>query len=112
MGNFENITQFLKEFPLKYFGLSSFLFVLALLILILNKTNFIKILVAFELMVLSIILNFNLFSTILNDDEGFVFVFIILAVAAAEASIGLAIFLTYFRNTRETDLNKIDSLKG
>jgi NADH-quinone oxidoreductase subunit K len=103
---------FLQNMPLKYFGLSIFLFIIGLMVMILNKSNFIKILIGFELMVLSIIINFNLFSSILNDDEGFAFIFIILAIAASEASIGLSIFLKYFRNNRNIDLNQINSLKG
>jgi NADH-quinone oxidoreductase subunit K len=48
----------------------------------------------------------------LNDSEGFVFIFIILAVAASEAAIGLAIFLTYFRNKNNINIDQINSLKG
>lgn len=112
MSDSSTFLSFLETMPLKYFGLSTFIFALGLMILILNKVNFIKILIGFELMILSIILNFNLFSSILGDEEGFAFVFIILAVAAAEAAIGLSIFLKYFRNNKNINLNEINSLKG
>jgi len=104
--------SFLNTIPIKYFGLSSFLFLIGALILILNRSNFIKILLGFELMVLSSIMNFNLFSSILEKEDGITFIFIILAVCACEASIGLAIFLRYFKNNKNIDIDQINSLKG
>jgi NADH-quinone oxidoreductase subunit K len=112
MDNFNGIALFLKTIPLKYFGLSLFIFVCSFLILVLNRKNFIKILISFELMTLASIINYNLFASILNDKEAFAFIFMILAVAASEAAIGLAIFLIYFKNKNQTDIEKINSLRG
>lgn len=102
----------LGELPLRYFGISLFLFVLGLCILLLNKDNIVKILIAFELIVLSTVLNFNLFSSIHDDITSQVFVLIILAIAAAEAALGLAIFFNYFKKKNNIKTQDANILKG
>jgi len=99
-------------------ALSNFLILGALLFCIsvagifINRKNVIILLMAIELMLLSVNLNFVAFSHYLGDTSGQVFVFFILTVAAAEAAIGLAILVVLFRNRRTINVNHLDSLKG
>lgn len=99
-------------------SLSSFLILGALLFCIsvagifINRKNIIILLMAIELMLLAVNLNFVAFSHFLGDTAGQVFVFFILTVAAAEAAIGLAIVVVVFRNRRTINVNHLDSLKG
>ena len=67
---------------------------------------------AIELMLLAVNLNFIAFSHYLNDLDGQIFVFFILVVAAAEAGIGLAILVVLFRNLSSIHVDDLDSLKG
>ena len=69
-------------------------------------------LMAIELMMLAVNMNFVAFSRYLGDASGQVFVFFILTVAAAEAAIGLAILVVLFRNRATINVGEIDSLKG
>jgi NADH-quinone oxidoreductase subunit K len=69
-------------------------------------------LMAIELMLLAVNLNFVAFSHYLNDLSGQIFVFFILVVAAAESAIGLAILVVLFRNLSSIDVEDLDSLKG
>ena len=98
-------------------ALSNFLILGALLFCIsvagifINRKNVIILLMAIELMLLSVNLNFVAFSHYLGDTSGQVFVFFILTVAAAEAAIGLAILVVLFRNRRTINVNHLDSLK-
>ena len=69
-------------------------------------------LMAIELMLLSVNMNFIAFSHYLGDNAGQVFVFFILTVAAAEAAIGLAILVALFRNRRTINVDNLDTLKG
>ncbi len=78
----------------------------------LNRKNLIVLLMAIELMLLSVNMNFVAFSHYLGDIAGQVFVFFILTVAAAESAIGLAILIVMFRNMRTIHVDDLDSLKG
>jgi NADH-quinone oxidoreductase subunit K len=92
--------------------LSSILFSISLIGIVLNRYNLIVILMCVELMLLAVNTNFIVFSHFLNDITGQVFVFFILAVAAAEAAIGLAILILIFRNQKTINVEALDSLKG
>jgi len=78
----------------------------------LNRKNIIILLMAIELMLLAVNMNFIAFSYYLGDMAGQIFVFFILTVAAAEAAIGLAIIIIVFRNNRTIDVEDINQLKG
>ena len=95
-----------------YLILGAILFSLSVAGIFLNKKNVIVLLMAIELMLLSVNLNFIAFSHYLGDSAGQVFVFFILTVAAAEAAIGLAILVVLFRNKRTINVKDMDSLKG
>ena len=95
-----------------YLTLGAILFAMSVIGIFLNRKNLIVLLMAIELMLLAVNLNFVAFSHYLADMAGQVFVFFILTVAAAEAAIGLAILVTLFRNRRTIDVSDIDSLKG
>jgi len=78
----------------------------------LNRKNLIVLLMAIELMLLAVNMNFVAFSHFLGGMGGQVFVFFILTVAAAEAAIGLAILVVLFRNLRTIHVDDLDSLQG
>jgi NADH-quinone oxidoreductase subunit K len=78
----------------------------------LNRRNLIVLLMAIELMLLAVNLNFVAFSHYLGDMAGQVFVFFILTVAAAESAIGLAILVVLFRNRASINVEELDELKG
>ena len=80
--------------------------------ILLNRKNLIVLLMAIELMLLAVNLNFIAFSHYLGDMAGQVFVFFILTVAAAESAIGLAILVVLFRNRATINVDELDSLKG
>ena len=92
--------------------LGSLLFAISVVGIFLNRKNVIILLMAIELMLLAVNLNFIAFSHYLNDMAGQVFVFFILTVAAAESAIGLAILVVLFRNLRTINVDDLDSLKG
>ena len=92
--------------------LGAILFCISVAGIFLNRKNVIVLLMAIELMLLSVNLNFVAFSHFLGDLSGQVFVFFILTVAAAEAAIGLAILVVWFRNRRTINVEKLDTLKG
>ena len=77
-----------------------------------NRKNVIVLLMAIELMLLAVNINFIAFSRFLGDVSGQVFVFFILTVAAAEAAIGLAILTLLFRNRRTINVAEFDDLRG
>ncbi len=77
-----------------------------------NRRNRIVLLMAIELMLLAVNLNFIAFSHYLGDMAGQVFVFFILTVAAAESAIGLAILVVLFRNRASINVEELDELKG
>jgi len=95
-----------------YLVLGAILFAIAVIGIFLNRKNVIVLLMAIELMLLAVNMNFIAFSHFLGDIAGQVFVFFILTVAAAEAAIGLAILVTLFRNRRTINVAEIDTLKG
>ena len=92
--------------------LGAVLFAISILGIFLNRKNVIILLMAIELMLLAVNLNFVAFSHYLGDMAGQVFVFFILTVAAAESAIGLAILVVLFRNLQTIDVDDLDGLKG
>jgi NADH-quinone oxidoreductase subunit K len=95
-----------------YLVLGSLLFAISVVGIFLNRKNVIVLLMAIELMLLAVNLNFIAFSHYLNDIAGQVFVFFILTVAAAESAIGLAILVVLFRNLKTINVDDLDQLKG
>lgn len=95
-----------------YLVLGAILFAIAVVGIFLNRRNLIVILMAIELMLLAVNLNFVAFSHYLQDVAGQVFVFFILTVAAAESAIGLAILVVLFRNLSTINVEELDHLKG
>ena len=95
-----------------YLSLGAILFALSVIGIFLNRKNLIVLLMAIELMLLAVNMNFVAFSRDLNDINGQVFVFFILTVAAAESAIGLAILVALFRNLRSIHVDDLDTLKG
>ena len=95
-----------------YLVLGAILFAIGVIGIFLNRKNVITMLMAIELILLAVNLNFIAFSQHLNNLAGQVFVFFILTVAAAEAAIGLAILVLFFRNKRSIDVDDINSLRG
>lgn len=95
-----------------YLILGALLFVISVVGIFLNRKNLIVILMAIELMLLAVNINFIAFSHYLNDAAGQVFVFFILTVAAAESAIGLAILVALFRNLNTINVHDLDHLKG
>ncbi|MBM3376209.1 MAG: NADH-quinone oxidoreductase subunit NuoK [Betaproteobacteria bacterium] len=92
--------------------LGSILFALSVIGIFMNRKNLIVLLMAIELMLLAVNLNFIAFSHYLGNLAGQVFVFFILTVAAAESAIGLAILVVLFRNLKTVEVERLDSLKG
>ena len=95
-----------------YLILAGVLFAISLFGIFLNRKNIIVLLMAIELLLLAVNLNFIAFSHFLHDTAGQIFVFFILTVAAAESAIGLAILIVLFRNLRTINVDDLDSLKG
>ena len=99
-----------------YLSLGAILFAMSVVGIFLNRKNLIVLLMAIELMLLAVNLNFIAFSHFLGTESdrmaGQVFVFFILTVAAAESAIGLAILVVLFRNLSTIDVEDLDSLKG
>ena len=95
-----------------YLVLGAILFAISMAGIFLNRRNVIVMLMAIELMLLAVNLNFVAFSHYLGDMAGQVFVFFILTVAAAESAIGLAILVLLFRNTGTIDVEAQGRLRG
>ena len=95
-----------------YLSLGGLLFALSVIGIYLNRRNLIVLLMAIELMLLAVNMNFVAFSHYLGDMAGQVFVFFILTVAAAESAIGLAILVVLFRNRATISVDELDTLKG
>ena len=95
-----------------FLSLGAMLFALAVIGIFLNRRNVIVLLMAIELMLLAVNMNFVAFSYYLNDMHGQVFVFFILTVAAAESAIGLAILVLLFRNKSSINAEDLNTLKG
>jgi NADH-quinone oxidoreductase subunit K len=95
-----------------YLILGAILFAISVIGIFLNRRNVLIMLMAIELMLLAVNLNFIAFSYFLGDPAGQVFVFFILTVAAAESAIGLAILVLLFRNIGSIDIEEMGRLKG
>lgn len=95
-----------------YLAVGAILFTLGVLGIFINRKNVIVILMSIELILLSVNLNFVAFSSFLNDIVGQVFALLVLTVAAAEAAIGLAILVVYFRNRGTIAVEDINMMKG
>jgi NADH-quinone oxidoreductase subunit K len=99
--------------PLQHFlVLGALLFAISVIGIFMNRKNLIVLLMAIELMLLAVNMNFVAFAHALGDLSGQVFVFFILTVAAAESAIGLAILVALFRNLRSIHVDDLGSLKG
>jgi NADH-quinone oxidoreductase subunit K len=99
--------------PLDHFlVLGALLFAIGVVGIFMNRKNLIVLLMAIELMLLAVNMNFIAFAHHLNDLSGQVFVFFILTVAAAESAIGLAILVALFRNLRSINVDDLGTLKG
>ena len=94
-----------------YLILGAILFAISIVGIFLNRKNVIILLMAIELMLLAVNMNFIAFSHYLNDIAGQIFVFFILTVAAAESAIGLAILVVLFRNLNTINVDDLDKLK-
>ena len=95
-----------------YLTLSAIIFTIGVVGIFLNRKNIIVILMSIELILLSVNINLVSFSIFINDLTGQVFAMFILTVAAAEAAIGLAIIVVYYRNKGTIRIEEIKSLKG
>ena len=95
-----------------FLSLGAMLFALAVIGIFLNRKNLIVLLMAIELMLLAVNINFVAFSHYLGDMHGQVFVFFILTVAAAESAIGLAILVLMLRNKTSINAEDLNTLKG
>ena len=95
-----------------YLTVAAILFTLGIFGIFLNRKNVIVILMSVELMLLAVNINFIAFSAHLNDLVGQIFAMFILTVAAAEAAIGLAILVVYFRNRGSIAVEDINMMKG
>ena len=95
-----------------YLVLGALLFAIGIVGVFMNRKNLIILLMAIELILLAVNMNFIAFSHYLNDLSGQVFVFFILTVAAAESAIGLAILVALFRNLRSINVDDLGTLKG
>lgn len=101
------------NFTLTHFlVLGAILFAISIVGIFLNRKNIIVLLMAIELMLLAVNMNFVAFSYYLGDAAGQIFVFFILTVAAAESAIGLAILVVMFRSMDTINVEDLDALKG
>ena len=94
-----------------YLILAALLFSISIAGIFINRKNLFVLLMCVELMLLSVNTNFIAFSHFLGDVKGQVFVFFILTVAAAEAAIGLAILVLFFRKSKSIDIDEVSSLR-
>lgn len=95
-----------------FLTLGAILFAISVIGIFMNRKNLIVLLMAVELMLLAVNMNFVAFSHYLGDAAGQVFVFFILTVAAAESAIGLAILVVLFRNLKTVEVEELDRLRG
>ena len=95
-----------------YLTVAAVLFVIGIFGLFLNRKNIIILLMSIELILLSVNINFIAFSSYMGDMAGQVFTLFILTVAAAEAAIGLAILVVFFRNRGTIDVEDVNVMKG
>ena len=96
----------------EYLTVAAILFTIGVMGIFLNRKNIIIILMSVELILLAVNINFVAFSTYLGDLVGQVFALFILTVAAAEAAIGLAILVVYFRNRGTIAVEDVNVMKG
>lgn len=95
-----------------YLVVSTMVFVIGICGIFLNRKNIITILMSIELILLSVNINFVAFSVKLGDLSGQIFTMMVLTVAAAEAAIGLAILVVYYRNRGSIDVEDVNMMKG
>lgn len=95
-----------------YLSVSAVLFSIGMLGIFLNRKNILIILMSIEIILLSVNLNFVAFSQHLNDLMGQIFALFVLTVAAAEAAIGLAILVVFFRNRGSIAVEDVNAMKG
>ncbi len=95
-----------------YLAVSAILFTIGVFGIFVNRKNVIIMLMSIELILLSVNINFVAFSSFLHDLGGQVFALFVLTVAAAEAAVGLAILVVYFRNRGDIAVDDIDLMKG
>ena len=95
-----------------YLAVAAILFTLGILGIFLNRKNIIVILMSIELILLAVNINLVAFSTFLGDIVGQVFALLVLTVAAAEAAIGLAVLVVYFRNRGSIAVEDVNLMKG
>tara|TARA_B100000945_G_C20074741_1_gene454088 strand:+ start:116 stop:427 length:312 start_codon:yes stop_codon:yes gene_type:complete len=95
-----------------YLSLGAIIFLIGIVGIFLNRKNVIVILMSIELILLSVNINLVSFSVYMNDISGQIFTLFILTVAAAEAAIGLAIIVVYYRNSGTIRVEEIEKLKG
>ena len=95
-----------------YLAVAAILFTLGILGIFLNRKNVIIILMSIELILLAVNINFVAFSAFLHDLVGQIFAMFVLTVAAAEAAIGLAILVVYFRNRGTIQVEDIRRMRG
>jgi NADH-quinone oxidoreductase subunit K len=95
-----------------YLTVAAALFVIGIFGLFLNRKNVIILLMSIELMLLAVNINLVAFSAFLGDLTGQVFTMFVLTVAAAEAAIGLAILVVFFRNRGTIDVGDVNAMKG
>ena len=95
-----------------YLTIAAVLFVIGIFGLFLNRKNIIILLMSIELMLLSVNINLVAFSSFMNDLVGQIFTLFVLTVAAAEAAIGLAILVSFFRNRGTIAVEDVNVMKG
>lgn len=95
-----------------YLALAALLFIIGTVGLVVNRKSIITILMSVELMLLAVNINFVAFSSFLGDLVGQIFTLFVLTVAAAEAAIGLAILVVFYRNRNTIHVEDINELKG
>lgn len=97
---------------LHFLMVSAALFTIGVVGIFVNRKNVIVILMALELILLSVNINLVAFSVFTGTIEGQIFAMLVLTVAAAEAAVGLAILVVYFRNRRDISVENVDLMKG
>ena len=95
-----------------YLMVSAALFTIGVVGIFVNRKNIIVILMAIELILLSVNINLGAFSVFSGTIQGQIFAMLVLTVAAAEAAVGLAILVVYFRNRRDISVENVDLMKG
>ncbi len=95
-----------------YLIVSAALFTVGVVGIFVNRKNIIVILMALELILLSVNINLVAFSVFTGTIQGQIFAMLVLTVAAAEAAVGLAILVVYFRNRRDISVENVDLMKG